>query len=350
MLGIKELIKNASLYKVFLRTRVGKKLLNIHKKNTYIKTLLTEGRERFTVEKPTKGNFKDFIDSVKKYLVNYDEYFLQFEFWNKSEEERKEFCSQVSLMLIYNLYLQPEIEYIFWNKGSFLRTFHSYIRRKWIEARKSSFEEFSNFVNKFDCIVKPQESSSGKGIFKHLSSSKDDLQQFYQYCCTNNCLLEECISNESTLQKYHSESLNTVRIVTVKGNTKISILGAFVRFGTGKNCVDNGGTEGILALIDPLSGKVITDAFDKNGKSYSKHPDSGLYFIGLQIPKWEQLISTCKSAAQVVSGIKVIGWDIVVTDKNTIEIIEGNHRPDAYGLQTPLKKGYKSYLKKLLNE
>lgn len=330
MKTIKAIIKHSQIYTRLSRTKIGKIICNEILKRIYIRELLAEGSIRYKNEQPPKGDYIDFTKSVKKHLVSFEEYFYQFEFWARNEEERSEFCSQLSLKLLYNLYLQPEIENIFWNKVTFLKTFNQFVKRKWIEPSKINFDEFVNFVTKFDCIVKPQESSCGKGIYKHFAIEQGNLRAFYKDCCDNNILLEECVSNESKLLNYHPQSLNTVRIVTVKGKHQISILGAFVRFGTGNNCVDNGGTDGILALINHESGMVITDAFDKHGNSFSVHPDSHIPFKGLLIPMWNKMISVCKSAQELIPEAKVIGWDVVVTNNHEIEIIEGNHRPDAY--------------------
>lgn len=158
-------------------------------------------------------------------------------------------------------------------------------------------------------------------------------------------VVEECLSNEHQIRAFHTSSLNTVRIVTVRGKkNKIYTLGSFIRFGTKGHIVDNGGNDEILAEIDIETGEIITAAYDKFGTTYENHPDTWLPIRGFIIPKFDQLIDTCKAAHMSEPCISIVGWDVVLTDKDQIENIEGNHRPDAYGLQVPQKKAIKPNL------
>lgn len=152
------------------------------------------------------------------------------------------------------------------------------------------------------------------------------------------------------MKDFHPSSLNTIRIVTVYTSHGIEILGSFIRFGTGGNIVDNGGKDGILAMVNPETGVVMTDGYNKIGKIFIKHPDTHKEIKGFGIPRYREMIELCKQAASEDSRIKIIGWDITLRENDSIEIIEGNHRPDAYGLQMPIKKGYKTRLFEMLKD
>ena len=259
---------------------------------------------------------------------------------------------QMELRIFYNEVQNPEKEKYFWTKGLFLNRFYSYIGRKWLDTAKARREEIEGLISESDTIAKPQESSSGIGILKlNLVSAASERYKIVKMLKDRPFVLEECVSNSGETAKFHPESLNTVRVVTVLGKSgKVSILGSFIRFGTGGNYVDNGGKDGILAEIDVDSGMVITNAFDKHRNEFDRHPDSGLLFKGFKIPEFDSIIGVCSAAAKEIPEVPIVGWDVAITKEYGIEIIEGNNRPDAYGLQSPRLKGYKSRLKELVEQ
>lgn len=161
-------------------------------------------------------------------------------------------------------------------------------------------------------------------------------------------LIEECIENIDSVKAFHPASLNTIRIITVRnGRGDITTLDSFIRFGTGGNVVDNGGRGGILAGIDIPSGSICTDGIDKRGNKYVNHPDTNLRFKGTVLERFDEMVQTCKDAHKLEKNAKVIGWDILVRDNGIIEIIEGNHRPDAVE-QMLWPTGFRKRLKKLI--
>lgn len=331
--------------KSFKRFKAIRQLQNIYLKRKFIQELIAEGSDRFEKENNPQGSLKDFVTCAKQFCTSYDEYRYHFELWNKSDDERKEFMSQVSLRLLYNTLLSPEVETLFWNKETFLKKYSHFIHRKWISGA-SPKEKIAEFIAKHDCIVKPLMSACGNGIFKLKAGCDIPWDSMPRA----SFLIEECIYNEPQTKCFHPNSLNTVRIVTVKSkNGDVNVLGSFIRFGTGGHVVDNGGNDGILAQVDVVSGLIVTDAFDKTGNSYSHHPDSGLEIKGFKIPGFNKMVETCTKAHLVEPKVSIVGWDVVLRDNGLLEIIEGNHRPDAYGLQMPLKKGYRTRLNKLLN-
>lgn len=215
-----------------------------------------------------------------------------------------------------------------------------------------SENEFIKFIERHKrVIIKPKESACGEGIrlldFCN-SLNKEIIYNEYQNLKGHDILIEECIENEPLVKAFHPSSLNTVRIVTVKTHSGVEILGSFIRFGRSNNIVDNGGQNGLLAMVDCTTGTIMTDAFDKMGNSFQRHPDSNIPFIGFKIPGFKDMITVVTKAALINPQVKVIGWDVVKKSNGEIDIVEGNHRPDAYGLQMPIDKGYKTKLYKMI--
>ncbi len=338
---IPNFIRRSGLFKAIQRKRHNRALAN---------NLIREGMSRFAEEQPDNGSLKDFVSAAKKHYVSYDEYFFHYEFWRMEESERGEFMSQASLMQFYRTYLTPEVFNIFWNKVKTLRIFSDIIKRRWLHMQETTYEEFCLLLSSCDLIVKPVEASCGKGIFK-LKRETDEtkVKTIYQELTSDNYVVEECISNYESIKQFHPSSLNTVRIVTVlNSKDEVNVLGSFIRFGTGGNVVDNGGSDGILAMIDIDSGKIFTDAYNKKGIAFKVHPDTGIKFSGFTIPRFQEMIEVCKLGAKRVPQARILGWDIVLRDDNEIDVVEANAMPDAYGLQMPVKKGYRSTLMEMM--
>ena len=121
---------------------------------------------------------------------------------------------------------------------------------------------------------------------------------------------------------------------------KFTILGSVLRIGV-NNEYDNWSTGGIITIIDPKTGKIISDASDKKGHIYKKHPITNQKFKGEQISKWKEIVKvlnhTCKvlkEASTVVENMPYIGWDVAITKNGDIELIEGNHDHDVCVFQS----------------
>lgn len=327
------------------------RIANVFLNQKYISALIREASVKAREQGLSAASLKEYKKAARKYSVSFEEFYLQFDFPRQSDLQREQFMSQVRLRLLYNTLLKPKDEEVFWDKAQFLCSFHNFIKREWIDVAKIDYERFLEFITKYDCIAKPSKSSCGTGVFKIVRNSSDMEKSLFLKLSQDNYILEQCIRNEASIAAFHPSSLNTVRVVTVRGKSgKIWILGSFIRFGTGGNIVDNGGKNGILSQIDLTTGEIFTDAVDKDGRSFATHPDSGITFKGFRILKFKEMLEVCVKAARTAPpSVPIIGWDVVIRDDGIIDIIEGNQRPDAYGLQTPVKIGYKDKLYKFLN-
>lgn len=197
-----------------------------------------------------------------------------------------------------------------------------------------------------DIIIKPIEGTRGSGISKISRNQNIDIEKLAEECIKNQCLIEECITGHQILQEINPSSLNTIRIVTFNVGRNVGILAAAVRFGIGNSVVDNIHNGSIWAHIDVKTGKVDTDATNVKGEKFSHHPTTGKKIGGIQIPLWNDCCNRC---IEMHSGVDlpIIGWDVVVTANDAVEIIEGNHAPDADILQSPRNTGMRKEFEKV---
>ena len=83
----------------------------------------------------------------------------------------------------------------------------------------------------------------------------------------------------------------------------------------------------------------MTDGLDEHGNSYLCHPMTGVRFRGTPIPQWEEICDFCRSAAQTLPCLRVVGWDVAILPGGKLELIEGNHNPGMNIVQAPAKHG-----------
>ena len=104
--------------------------------------------------------------------------------------------------------------------------------------------------------------------------------------------------------------------------------------------------------MDPETGKVISPATDDYFNVYDRHPDTGVEFVGYQLPMVPEAIALAKEAAHEIPQVAHVGWDMAITPTGPA-IIEGNDFPGTDLCQLapfyPEKEGLWPYYKKLLH-
>lgn len=295
------------------------------------------------------GTFDDYKAALNKHWVSFSEYAYQYEFWRLSEKERDEYISRLETDYFYWRYVPGINKLIFRDKQKFLNYFGKYIHRKWLYVPDASFDEFNHLLTEYDCIVKPTDGTCGQGIFKVYKEQTGDKKELYDNWTKQKLLVEQCIEACAEIQAFHPQSLNTIRVVTFSNKEKAIVFGSFLRMGVGDAVVDNAHAGGLFAQINVESGIIESDGIDVNGNVSETHPDSGIRIKGFRIPQWEKIVEICCEVAKTIDN-PITGWDVVVTDKNQIEFVEGNHGPDFDVMQSPMKVGVKKKVYSLIKE
>lgn len=297
--------------------------------------------EREFSQKTAIGSIDDFKQALDKHWVSYNEYAYQYEFYNKTEEEREEYVSRSKMGYFYRRYTPGNVKAIFRNKHSFLTLFSKYIHREWIYAPEASYEEFAHLISNYDCIIKPCDGALGRGVFKvYMNSDHTDDRKLYDYCVKDRMLVEQCIESCEELKAFHPQSLNTIRVVTVSNREKSEVFGSFFRMGRGNSVVDNAHAGGVFAQINIEDGTIESDGIDTNGNRFVCHPDSGIKLKGYVIPNWEKVVTTCCEAAKLC-GNTIMGWDVAINNQMEIDFVETSFGPDFDVMQSPLQVGVK---------
>lgn len=170
-------------------------------------------------------------------------------------------------------------------------------------------------------IIKPSIGSMGGRGILFWQKGQGDLNEKLNSC--RNCVVQEIIEQHDDLSSIHSESINTIRILTMLYDDEVHILSSILRMGVGGSKVDNVSSGGIACGIDE-QGRLKNKAFQADGRCYDKHPQ-GKILEGILIPGFESCKAICQKVAPRFSRFsRLISWDFAI-DKNAQPVlIEAN--------------------------
>lgn len=328
-----EQLKNADTYEKYLSKKEKPKQI---KKE--VQTVREESpQEKVRKEKNwTKAKYKlEFLKATNACGCSHAE-FCHYKMYDMTPEKMKTFITlEIHLKLqIRHCDYTGGYKYLE-NKSLFNETFKKYVKRKWFTNENLSYADFEKNVKGLKQIIyKPLNGIGGKGISKFYVNDGNN-KEVYEAIMEEPAIIEECIVQAKEIAEIWPNTLNTIRIMTIRQNGKTEILNALLRIGVGDN-VDNFASGGVAVMVDIKTGKVFTDAVNKKGKVFKKHPNSGKVFKEVTIPNWDKVKKTVIEASKVVDKVVYVGWDVCIKENGEIELIEGNHNQDAMFCQYPL--------------
>ena len=273
----------------------------------------------------------DIMRSYFKFGTNANEYFC-YKFPDLTDKERNAYLPRKrkdSLIIKqmgtdWTYYLdQLKDKYQF-----YLLTKKYFAREACYMETPDDYDAFKVLISKFtNVIAKPLRGGCGVGVvILDLKDFENDPQKVFAYLQSYKTpfIVEELVQQDPRMSEWNESSINTLRIPSFRTNKGIQIVYPSVRIGRKGSVVDNAGAGGTFAALDPISGVVISDGYDKRGKSYLKHPDSEKIFMGAQIPDWKNLVSIVEELHQSLPlKHKYIAFDFALSTKGWV-LIEGN--------------------------
>ncbi|MBC8594614.1 hypothetical protein H8744_15490 [Oscillospiraceae bacterium N12] len=272
--------------------------------------------------------------------------YFRYEFYNYSLDKKRTFITEGGIAVMDKKFNggknQKKYREILSNKSSFNRFFSEYINRSWISSDNLLFRDFFDFLMKNKhVIVKPIDGVGGEGIFKKIIQSEKEIKELYDYIKGKKVIIEEVISQCTELKDLNPSSVNTIRVYSVEKENRIFITGALLRIGNGKGITDNYSSGGLAAAIDVETGIIISPAVSQNNDNVYVHPYTNKVIIGLQIPKWCEVLECVKQAHSKMPQLRYIGWDVVICEDGTVTFLEANTCSGVELQQHPLRKGVK---------
>ena len=174
----------------------------------------------------------------------------------------------------------------------------------------------------------------------------------YKESIDNSVVLEELIEEVPALAQLHPGSVNALRITTVLVGDKVHVWRPWIKTGRGDNFVTAAFVGSPCAGIDAETGTIVTHGRTENGEDFEKHPDSGVPFIGFQIPQWDELIAMVKEMARQLPTLRYIGWDMVLSKRGWC-VMEANDKAEfvhQFIWEKPMKEEFENLIQWKLPE
>lgn len=269
-------------------------------------------------------NYKDYLSTneIRKIVFN-------------NLYHKEELLNIISNKLSFSLYLKknnlPTPKLISYNLNSNFFYNNTFFSVKCIDDLIVFFDHIFEKSNQKNVFIKPLSSYGGKGCYKiNKDNLKEDIQNCGGFIINNDCIHEEVIVQHPKINKIHSKSINTLRIITyIDTKGKIHIPSMFMRFGINDSFVDNAAAGGLFIGVNMEKGTLMQTAHQEiqfGGKELESHPNSNYTFENFEIPYF---IEACELAIKAVTYLpdRFIGWDIAISEESPI-IIEANEHPD----------------------
>ena len=206
-------------------------------------------------------------------------------------------------------------------------------------------------------FCKPLDGEEGKGAFVlqvkngvfYQNGTPEGIDQIRSILTQQRYLVQEFLTQHEEMSRLHSQSINTIRLVTVRGikDGEIHILPSILRIGTGDSVMDNTSRGGVAVGVNIETGYLKQYGFFKPqyGTKTDVHPDSKIKFEDFQIPYFEEVKRQAVYFHSMLPQIHSVGWDIAVGPNGPI-FVEGNDNWEINGPQScngGMKKEFDAY-------
>lgn len=297
--------------------------------------------------------FFDILWCAARYGAGYYDYAM-YGFYDLTGKQRDTYLTRVRNRKISDLMNDPAFHDDFDDKLKFNETFRRFLRRETLNGETATPRQMAEFAAGQEYIfAKINHGDCGRGVNKLYVKDYESPAVMLDYIRRNQLVvLEQVLPQHPDMARLHPSSVNTMRILTDLVDGEVHVAYISVKMGRGDGYCDNSGQGGVLCRVDPETGKIISPATDDYFNVYDRHPDTGVEFVGYQLPMVPEAIALAKEAAHEIPQVAHVGWDMAITPTGPA-IIEGNDFPGTDLCQLapfyPEKEGLWPYYKKLLH-
>lgn len=179
-------------------------------------------------------------------------------------------------------------------------------------------------------VIKQADGSSGGKdvVFIEFDSSAEKfLKEFYESVNKikkqRDIIVQRAIVQHKELAKLNESSVNSIRVLSLLKDNEVKIYSVIVRMGVSGARVDNASSGGIFCGVCE-NGILKSVAYNTKGDRFNCHPNSGLHFETVTVPSFDKIIYLVKRAALMIPDIRMVSWDISVTEDGVPVLIEAN--------------------------
>lgn len=171
-----------------------------------------------------------------------------------------------------------------------------------------------------DVFVKKDGSGRGMGVTKLPIKviSKDIFREI------GNCVIQSPIQQHNFFEEIIPGSVATVRATTVKDtNGKISLRASYLRIGRKDTAWIQSDNSVRVSIIDK-HGELDRFGYTQDWRRWLTHPDTNFVFAKKRIPRFTDAVDACIRLHASVPHFTILGWDITVSHKEEIKVLEWN--------------------------
>lgn len=284
---------------------------------------------------------------------------------DKTHDEIKEYVLTREKVIYRNRLNRLEDAHYFNNKWETYCEFKEYFGRDVIMIKSDEdYPEFCRFVAKHpEFVVKPADMGGGQGVhkaevapdltdeerkarFHGILAECEENKKRYLRGEEDGVILEELIAQVPETAVIHPDSVNGVRVTTVRVGGKVTLYHPWFKIGRFGQFLTSAVFGTLDAVIDADTGVVITPGCSESNERFDVHPDTGVPILGFRIPKWDELKKTATELAMKFDTVNYVGWDLALTEKGWV-LMEGNFSGD-FCWQICLGRGCKKEFEDLI--
>ncbi|MDZ7719317.1 MAG: sugar-transfer associated ATP-grasp domain-containing protein [Balneolaceae bacterium] len=203
---------------------------------------------------------------------------------------------------------------------------------------------FDDQTKKF---AKPSTLFQGKGACKLTLRDDNVIIQDKPYSFDEfisrmgiNFIVQYTIEQHPKIAEVHPNSVNTLRIFTVRLYDEVHFINGAIKFGADNNDADNTGN-GVLCSIDRHSFELCDIAFNRRLETFTRHMNTGIEFKNFgKVPHYQEAIALCKEAHKNLFYHDFAAWDIAITKNGTPLIVELNTKPSVFMWQIQFREPF----------
>lgn len=178
-----------------------------------------------------------------------------------------------------------------------------------------------------DCgevVLKPAKFTAGGNGVRFWNADQDDVSIISEYLQnTQFVICQKIIKQHPELNRLSSNSVNSIRMMTMVFDNQTFLLSSVVRMGTNTARIDNFTSGGIASGVKS-NGQLRNIAFDVCANKYYKHP-LGTVFEQVVIPNYSECVEIVKMLAKRFSTLsRLISWDLAIDETGHPLLIEFN--------------------------
>lgn len=186
--------------------------------------------------------------------------------------------------------------------------------------------------NNNNMIIKPSlDTGGGRGVSKiqgdnhkiYLDSHPiefEGLLEIYK----KNFIVQEIVCQHDSLKRIYPDSLNTIRLMTVRLNSGYHCVSAVVRFGNNGSIVDNIKANGGIACGISQEGNINSYGINSLGEKKYKHPFTDIRFENQEIYRFSDIKKEVEMLHNDLPYFDLVSWDVALDSEGNIIIIEFN--------------------------